>query len=64
MNNTAITFQNIFTKFILEKAAFEFWKVRNDHVEFEGWPEALKMDHFMEMCWTKSYEHELSFLYR
>jgi hypothetical protein len=49
---------------MLEKNCFEFWKIRNDKIEFEGWPESVKMDHFMEMCWINTYEGELNFLYR
>lgn len=61
---TQLYFAQIFTEYLLEKNCFEFWKVRNDRVEFEGWPESLKMDHFMEQCWNKNYDNELTFLYR
>lgn len=63
-SNALEYFTQIFTKFILEKYCFEFWKIKNDQIEYEGWPEAVKMDHFIEQCWTKKYDNELTFLYR
>ena len=62
--NTQDYFAQIFVKFLLEKNCFEYWKIKNDQVEFQGWPDAIKMDHWMEQCWTKKYDHELTFLYR
>ena len=56
-------FSLIFHKCILEKDSFEFWDVKNSD-KYEHWPDAVKMDHFLEMCWTKRYDNELTFLYR
>ena len=42
--NSVDYYCQLFQKFILEKDCFEFWKIKNDKVEYEGWPDALKMD--------------------
>ena len=57
-------FTNVFANFVMEKVCFEYWKIKNDTVEYAGWPEALKMDQFVENALTKTYENELTFLYR
>ncbi len=55
-----------FVRYIFEKTVFDYWRVKNDcSGEFSGWPEPLKMDHFMESAWnTKEFEGQLTFLYR
>lgn len=63
-SNAVDVFSQIFVKFLLEKDCFEFWKIRNDHEHFQDWPEADKMDYFMEQAWKNNYENELTFLYK
>ena len=50
-SNTIDYYNEIFTKYIFDSTCFEFWKIKNNHEDFEGWPESLKMDHFMEQAW-------------
>lgn len=63
-HTTVDYYSEIFLKYIFDRACFSFWKVKNDKVDFEGWPEALKMDHFLEQTWNENYENELTFLYK
>ena len=44
-------FGMVFNRFLVDKDVFEFWKIRTDTMEFNDWPEAIKMDHFMSECW-------------
>ena len=57
-------YTQVFQRFILEKVAFEWWKIKNDHKTYDGWLEIMKSDQFMENVWNNTYEHELTFLYR
>lgn len=41
-------FCELFLTFILDKSCFEYWKIKNNKQDFEGWPDALKMDYFLE----------------
>jgi hypothetical protein len=45
-------FSETFIRFIFEKCSFDFWKVKNNYQDYDGWPEALKMDHFLETAWN------------
>jgi hypothetical protein len=57
-------FNEIFLNYIFQKSCFEFWKIKNNKQDFEGWPDSLKLDHFLESAWKENYEHELTFLYK
>ena len=58
-------FAETFVRYIFEKTVFDYWQVKNNHQDFEGWPEALKMDHFLECAWDmREFEQQLTFLYR
>lgn len=57
-------YSEIFLKYLFDRTCFAYWKVKNNKIDFEGWPEALKMDHFLETAWNENYEHELTFLYK
>lgn len=58
-------FSQLFSQFIMDKAVFDYWQVKNNRVDFAGWPEAVKMDYFMESAWdSKGYEQQLTFLYK
>jgi hypothetical protein len=48
---------------IFEKAIYTYWRVKNNRVDYEGWPESLKKDVFLEMAYKEDYEKELTFLY-
>ena len=50
-------YSEIFIRYIMEKAIFNFWKIKNNKVDFAGWPDALKLDHFLESTWNDNYEH-------
>ena len=58
-------YSEIFVRFIFEKTVFDYWHVKNNHSDFRGWPDALKMDHFLENAWNpREFEQQLTFLYR
>lgn len=57
-------FSMAFSRFILDKVCFEYWKIKNDHETYEGMPDAIKLDMFIENCFMNSYDNELTFLYR
>ncbi|CDW79121.1 UNKNOWN [Stylonychia lemnae] len=57
-------FSELFVRYIFEKASFEYWKVKNNQVDYQGWPDPLKMDVMFENIWNSNYEHQLSFLYK
>ena len=46
----------IFNKFLLSKICYAYWVILNNKQDFEDWPEALKMDHFIEHAWKENYE--------
>lgn len=56
----------LFTHFIFPRIVFVYWEVRNNHKDYENWPEAVKMDHFIETCWKENFEHDLKqkFIYQ
>lgn len=62
--NTLEYYSEIFVRYILDRAVFAYWKVKNNRVDFEGWPDALKLDHFLELAWKENHEHQLTFLYK
>ena len=45
-------FSQVFIQFILEKTTFNYWQLKNNLQDFRGWPEAIKLDHFMENAWN------------
>ncbi len=45
-------FAEIFIRYIFDKAVFDYWSIKNNHLDFYGWPEAVKMDHFIESAWN------------
>ena len=58
-------YSETFVRFIFEKTVFDYWHVKNNHSDFRGWPDALKMDHFLENAWNpREFEQQLTFLYR
>eukprot|EP00347_Sterkiella_histriomuscorum_P005960 403354605 len=57
-------FNQMFMKFMFERGVFELWKIKRNCIDFQGWPEQLKMDLFIENTWRANYEHELTFLYK
>ena len=57
---TAALFSEFFMKHIFEPTIYEYWKVKNNHMDFEGWPESLKMEVFMENCMKAPNHSELT----
>ena len=58
-------FAEVFVRYIFDKTCFDYWRVKNNQVDFQGWPEALKMDHFLECVWDQhEFDNQLTFLYR
>ncbi len=58
-------FSETFLRFIFEKAVFDYWQIKCDLETYVGWPEPVKMDHFMETAWDQhKFDHTLTFLYR
>ena len=46
-------------QFLIPRIAFAHWDIQNDHSDqFEYWPDALKMDYFMEQSWKENYEDD------
>jgi hypothetical protein len=44
---------------MLPKVCFTYWDINNNlSDEFKYWPEAVKMDHFIETCWKQNYEDD------
>lgn len=46
----------IFVKYLFDKTCFDYWSIKNNQQDYEGIPDALKMDLFMEKVWTEKYE--------
>jgi hypothetical protein len=58
-------FSEAFIRFIFEKCVFDYWTVRNNHQDYHGWTENLKMDHFLESAWDlHKHDYTLHFMYR
>jgi len=58
-------YAEMFVRYIFEKTVFDYWQVKNNRQDFEGWPEALKMVQFLESAWDmREFEQQLTFLYR
>ena len=57
--NTYDFYWEIFVNFMLPKVCFTYWDINNNlSDEFKYWPEAVKMDHFIETCWKQNYEDD------
>ena len=51
-------FAETFLRFIFDKAVFDYWRIKNNYQDYLGWPEPLKMDHFMESAWDQhAFDH-------
>jgi hypothetical protein len=58
-------YSELFVRYLFEKTCFDNWHITRNQVDYVGWPDALKMDHFMECAWNaQEFEHQLTFLYR
>ena len=57
-------FPLIFGKFLLEKDVFDYWNIKNDHMNYKGWTEAMLNDKFMKDALLNTHEYENTFLYR
>ncbi len=56
-----------FQNFIMPRICYAYFDIVNDCSEkFQYWPEALKMDMFMEQAWKENYENDIvsNFLYK
>lgn len=56
-----------FQNFLMPRICYAYFDIVNDHSEkFEYWPEALKMDTFMEQAWKENYENDIvsNFVYK
>lgn len=63
-SNTIDYYSEVFSRYIFDSACYEFWKIKNNHSDFKGWPEPLKMDHFVECAWKGQSESELHAVHR
>ena len=52
-------YDRIFSRFIMPRVCFTFWDIQNDCETYEYWPEALKMEAFVERAWKENYEDDL-----
>ena len=52
-------YDRIFSSFIMRRVCFSFWDINNDQVSYEHWPEALKMEKFLEQAWRENYEDDI-----
>ena len=65
MQGTSVhNFAEVFLRFLFERACFAYWKIKNNQEQFEGWPESLKMDYFLESVLRDRDAYELSFLHK
>ena len=52
-------YSEVFTEFLMPRICYSYFDIMNDHsTRYRYWPEALKMDYFMERCWKVNYEDE------
>lgn len=58
-------YSNVFQEFLVPRLSYTFFDIMQDQVKFQYWPEAMKMDYFMEQAWKQNYEDEAvqKFLY-
>ena len=56
--NTLEYYQELFNKFIMAKTCFAYWEVQHDS-QYSSWPEAVKMDKFIELAWKENYEDDI-----
>jgi len=46
-------------QFLIPRIAFAHWDIQNDcSDQFDFWPDALKMDYFVEQSWKQNYEDD------
>ena len=57
--NTYDFYCEFFHQFVMPKVCFAFWDIMNNQEDFENWPEAAKMDFFIEACWKNNYEDDI-----
>ena len=56
---TSQYYANTFCDFIMPRICYSYFDIVNDKSDrFAYWPEALKMDHFLERCWKMNYEDD------
>ena len=51
-------YDRIFMSFIMPRVCFAYWDIKNDQ-EYVDYPEAYKMELFMERAWKENYEDDL-----
>ena len=48
----------IFSKFMMARTCFAFWDMKHNS-KYENWPDAVKMDKFIEHLWKNNYEDDI-----
>ncbi len=52
-------YERIFSCYIMPRVCFSYWDIQNDQQEYENWPEALKMEMFLDRAWKENYENDI-----
>jgi hypothetical protein len=56
--NSLEYYHQVFCKFILARTCFAFWDVERNS-DYDHYPEALKMDKFIEHAWKINFEDDV-----
>lgn len=43
----------------MPRVCFAYWDIQNDQETYQNWPEALKMEAFVERAWKENYEDDI-----
>ena len=58
-SNTIDFYSHTFQAYLMPRVCYAYFDIVNDCSDkFKYWPEAVKMDYFLEQCWKVNYEED------